>query len=72
MRTSAIAEVYPAIWRHGFTRADRDPDQHDAYCIAAWLLSADRRGNLSGFLEPGLVGSQCEVAQIEGWILGVV
>lgn len=68
---SAVAEVYPALWSRGFARADRTPDQHDAYSIAAWLSRADRDGSLVGFLKPDLMPPECTVAQVEGWILGV-
>lgn len=67
---SAIAEVYPSLWRRGFAREDRTDDQHDAYCIAAWLRRADRDGSLAGLLDPGLTAAERSVAQIEGWILG--
>jgi hypothetical protein len=68
---SALAEVYPAIWRSSFSPADRDRDQHDAYCIAAWLSQADRDGVLSAYLKPDLTPQERTVAQVEGWILGV-
>jgi hypothetical protein len=68
---SAIAEVYPAIWRSRFACADRDRDQHDAYCIAAWLCQADRDGALSGHLKPDLTPQERTVAMVEGWILGI-
>jgi hypothetical protein len=68
---SAIAEVYPAIWRSSFAPADRDRDQHDAYCVAAWLCQADRDGGLSAYLKPDLTPQERTVAQVEGWILGV-
>src|ERR1700704_1442348 len=35
-------------------REERDGDQHDAYCIAAWLSRADRSGSLAAFLKPTL------------------
>ncbi len=38
---SAIAEVYPALWNRSFARGGRTGDQHDAFCIAAWLSRAD-------------------------------
>ena len=66
-----IAEIYLAIWRSSFERAERNPDQHDAYCIAAWLSAADRTGTLSGFLKPDLTPPERTLAQVEGWILGV-
>jgi hypothetical protein len=68
---SAIAEVYPALWRRNFTRADRTDDQHDAYCAANWLLRADHDGSLASFLKPHLTPAERTVAQVEGWILGV-
>ncbi|MBV9234938.1 MAG: hypothetical protein JOZ94_03810, partial [Xanthobacteraceae bacterium] len=46
-------------------------DQHDAYCIAAWLARADRDGMLAGYLNPGLTAAERAVAHVEGWILGV-
>ena len=68
---SAIAEVYPALWRRSFANEGRTGDQHDAYCIAAWLSRADRNGSLAAFLEPELTRSEHTVAKVEGWILGV-
>lgn len=29
---SALAEVYPSLWRGNFPQEDRTPDQHDAWC----------------------------------------
>jgi hypothetical protein len=46
-------------------------DQHDAFCIAAWLARADRDGTLAGFLKPDLSPAERAVAQVEGWIFGV-
>jgi hypothetical protein len=68
---STIAEVYPTIWRRSFAPADRDPDQHDAYCIAAWLSQVDRGGALLAYLKPDLTEPERAVAMVEGWILGV-
>jgi len=68
---SAIAEVYPALWSRSFAREGRDGDQHDAYCIAAWLSRADRNGSLAAFLNPDLSPPERTLAQVEGWILGV-
>jgi hypothetical protein len=44
--------------------------RHDAYCIAAWLSRAGRRGRLATFLKPDLTPAERAVAQVEGWILG--
>ena len=68
---SAIAEVYPSLWRRSFAREGRTSDQHDAFCIAAWLARADRGGTLTGSLKPDLSRAERAVAQVEGWILGV-
>jgi hypothetical protein len=68
---SAIAEVYPSLWRRGFAPEERTPDQHDAFCIAAWLVRADRAGTLAGFLKPDLSPAERAMAQVEGWISGM-
>ena len=68
---SAIAEVYPSLWSRSFAREGRDGDQHDAYCIAAWLSRADQNGRLAAFLKPDLTPPESTLAQVEGWILGV-
>jgi hypothetical protein len=69
---SAIAEVYPALWSRGFARDNRTGDQHDAYSIAAWLSRADRNSSLAAFLKPDLTLPERTLAQVEGWILGVL
>jgi hypothetical protein len=68
---SAVAEVYPALWKRSFPREDRTPDQHDAYAVAAWLRRADLDGRLAGLLEPALTLAERAQAEVEGWILGV-
>ena len=68
---SAIAEVRPALWSRSFAREGRTGDQHDAYCIVAWLSRADRDGGLAALLIPDLTPPERAVAQVEGWILGV-
>jgi hypothetical protein len=68
---SAIAEVYPSLWRRGFASEGRTPDQHDAFCIAAWLARADREGTLNDLLKPNLPPDERATGQVEGWILGV-
>ena len=70
---SAIAETYPTLWRHLFAKDEnRTGDQHDAYCIAAWLSQTDREGTLPKYLRPKLKPAEAAQAQIEGWILGVL
>jgi hypothetical protein len=68
---SAIVEVYPALWSRSLHPEDRDPHQHDAYSIAAWLRNADGDGSLARFLTPNLTAEERTTAEIEGWILGV-
>jgi hypothetical protein len=68
---AVIAEVYPALFNRTFPCEARNPHQHDAYCIAAWLAQADRDGILAAHLAPELIPAERKVAALEGWILGV-
>jgi hypothetical protein len=68
---SAIAEVYPALWSHGFRNDSLTGDQHDAFSIAFWLSRTDRDGRLVTFLNPVLSPAERAAAEVEGWILGV-
>ena len=70
--SSVVAEVYPALWMRRFEREGRDGDEHAAYATAAWLQRADGEGSLKGFFNPPLTPEERGVADIEGWILGVV
>ena len=70
--SSAIAEVYPALWSRSFPTEDRSPDQHDAYAVAAWLREADQDGRLTKALSPMLTPGEKTLCQVEGWILGVM
>ena len=69
---SAIVEVYPSLWSRSFSREDRNQDQHDAYSVATWLRQTDIDGSLSRFLLPSLAPAERTLAQVEGWILGVM
>ena len=69
---SVVAEVYPSLWMKRFPKEDRDGDEHAAYAVAAWLQRTDRDGSLGGFFKPSLKAEEQKVAEIEGWILGVV
>ena len=68
---SVVAEVYPALWKHAYAKADRTADQHDAYSAARWLQEADRSGSLEACWVPALNANVAVVARLEGWILGV-
>lgn len=69
---SVIAEVYPSIFRNRYPRADRKPDEHDAYCVARWLSESDERNLLQRYLDPPLTDTERQVADREGWILGIL
>jgi hypothetical protein len=53
-------------------KADRDADEQAAYASAVWLQRADRSGSLGSYFNPPLTPEEREVADVEGWILGVV
>ncbi|MEO6098586.1 MAG: hypothetical protein ABIW76_24115 [Fibrobacteria bacterium] len=69
---SVLVEVYPSLWSKGFASEGRTGDQHDAYSVAEWLRRADRDGSLAGFTQPALLPGEKAVAQVEGWILGMM
>jgi hypothetical protein len=69
---SVIAEVHPSLWMKRFSPQERNSNQHAAYSLAAWLRRADLNGSLSQFVHPELHPEERKIAEIEGWILGVV
>jgi hypothetical protein len=71
-RKSVIVEVYPSLWSRNFTREGRSADQHDAYSVAEWMRRTDLDGSLVTFFQPGLTINEKRVAEIEGWILGIM
>lgn len=68
---SAIAEIYPSLWRHLAGPDERTPDQHDAYVTALWLSQSAADGRLNAFLAPPSDEATRVCAEVEGWILGV-
>ncbi len=70
-RQSVIAETYPSLFRNRYPHELRTTDQQDAYSIACWLRDMDCLDCLGDFSSPPLTDSQKEIAQLEGWILGV-
>lgn len=68
----ALVEIYPSLWNKSYPREDRTRDQHDAFVAAAWLQRVDQDGSIAGYLKPHLLPGQYQVAQVEGWILGVM
>lgn len=69
---SCVVEVYPSMFSKRYPREEREPHQQDAYAVARWLRRVDEDGSLLGFLEPSLNTEERRVAEIEGWILGVM
>lgn len=69
---SVGVEVYPSLWTRRFAKEERDGDQHAAYAVAEWLKRADTSGSLPKFFHPALMEEERAIANIEGWILGVL
>ena len=70
---SVVAEVYPSLWSRRFRKPmDRTGDQHDAYSVAGWLSYTDQRGQLPEYFNPVLSQEECDIVDVEGWILGVL
>ncbi|MBU6400869.1 MAG: hypothetical protein KGS61_11165 [Verrucomicrobia bacterium] len=69
---SVLAEVYPSLWMNRFPRERRTADQHAAFAAAAWMQRSDGDDSLRQFLNPPLAPEERTLAQIEGWILGVI
>ena len=69
---SVVAEVYPALWMRRFAREDRDGDEQAAYAVSAWLQRADQSGSLGSYFNPPLTEEERKIADVEGWILGVI
>ncbi len=68
---SVVAEVYPSLWKEPSPQARRTPDQQDAYAACRWLQTADQSDRLRDYLHPPASEAERQLAQIEGWILGV-
>ncbi len=68
---SVVAEAYPALYKRRYAKAGRNPDEQDAWSVAAWLREADRRGALEAYFNPPLTPTERKRAALEGWILGV-
>jgi len=69
---SVVVEVCPSLWMKRFPRQERNIDPHAAFSVAAWLGRADLDGILSQFSHPALNPDERKLAEVEGWILGVV
>ena len=70
---SVIAEVFPFVLRRRYPAENRTVDQHDAYAVARWLREMDSGRNLDEvYFDPPMTGRERKVAELEGWILGVM
>jgi len=68
---SVIVEVHPSIFRRRYARERREPDEHDAYATVRWMADMAARGALEACFQPPLTPMERDVAQLEGWMLGV-
>lgn len=68
---SAIAEVYPSLFRNRYPRSNRTLDQQDAYSVCRWLQEMDLGFDLRRYFEPPLNEMQKPEITLEGWILGI-
>ena len=70
---SVIVEVYPSILRRRYPQEDRTGDQHDAYAVARWLREVGSGRVLDDvYFGPPMTGKERKIAELEGWILGVM
>jgi hypothetical protein len=69
---SVIVEVFPSVFRNRYPRQDRTVDQQDAYAVSRWLAECDKDEFLQRYLDPPLTNLQREIADLEGWILGIL
>jgi len=60
------------FYNRGFPKEGRDGDEQAAFAVAAWLQRADQSGSLDGYFKPPLTPEERDVADAEGWSLGVV
>ena len=70
--SSAVVEVYPALWNRGVEKPGLSDHERDAFVVAEWLRDADSDGRLADTLAPRLSAVEREQALVEGWILGVM
>jgi hypothetical protein len=68
---AVIAEVYPSIFRNRYPKEGRTTDEHDAYAVARWLAEITGREALKSYFNPPLTVEERQLAEREGWILGV-
>ena len=70
---SVIAEVFPSMLRRRYPTEERTVDQQDAYAVARWLKEASQGKVLDEmYFDVALTGRDRTIADLEGWILGVM
>lgn len=68
-----IAEAYPSIFKKRYhPSVGQTSHQQDACAIARWLKEMDERAFLERYFDPPLTGEEQRVADLEGWILGIM
>lgn len=67
-----IAEVYPSLFRRRYEADGRTADEQDAYAVSRWLAEACADESIAQYVRPPLRPDQRTVAELEGWILGVM
>jgi hypothetical protein len=67
-----VVEVQISLRKREFLPGDPRTVQHDAYGVASWFRRADLNGGLSIWFDPSLMPAERKIANIEGWILGVM
>jgi hypothetical protein len=70
---SVVAEGYATICRANVNmpQCAWSDHQRDAYAIAAWLADRDHHDLLTNYLTPPMTTAERQVAEREGWIIGV-
>ena len=68
-----IAAVFPSMLRRRYPDENRTMDQHDAYAVGRWLKEMNCGMTLTEpFFDPPLSEKEQEIAELKGWILGVM
>lgn len=67
-----IAEMYPSIFRRRYPRAEESADKHDAFVLASWLQETHEEKLLHKYFDVQLGHERMRIAELEGWILGIL
>lgn len=69
---TVIAEMYPSIFRRRYLRSEKSADQHDAFVLSSWLQEVHQEKLLEKYFNLELSPDKIRIAEIEGWILGIL